>query len=102
MIGATTGASRNSFSKIVSSYFAAITREPLYYRGHVYTPKPLHVSPLIFRHYTCPETCGACCPRFELLYLPFEARPDTLHMEAFTVDFNGQHYPMVGDAQRDH
>lgn len=38
--------------------------------------KPLRLSPLLLRGYTCPANCGGCCPVFSLDYLPSEDKPE--------------------------
>ncbi len=65
----------DSVDKIVG-YFGAVTRVPFSYKGKDYEPHPLIVSPLLFRGFTCPASCGGCCSRFSLDYLPSEAKPD--------------------------
>lgn len=65
----------DSLDKIVSTYFAAVTRQPFTYKGKTYEPHDLRVSPGTFSGYTCPANCGACCHRFSLDYIPSEPRP---------------------------
>jgi hypothetical protein len=60
----------DSVDKIVTVYLASVCKKQIHYKGRIYTPKPLTVSPLIFRGFTCPANCGGCCPRFTLDYLP--------------------------------
>jgi Fe-S-cluster containining protein len=67
---------KDSLDKIVESYFAAITKTPFTYKGKEYVPHDLRVSPGLFRGYTCPANCGACCHRFSLDYIPSEPLPD--------------------------
>src|SRR6266496_2419298 len=81
---------KNSVDKIITTYFASITRKWFYFKGKMYDAKPLHISPLIFRHYTCPSGCGACCQRYELVYLPHEPRPDDEHTVPTDVYFDGK------------
>lgn len=90
----------DSIDKIVSSYFAAITRKSFCYKGKNYEPKDLIVSPLLFRGFTCPENCGGCCPRFSLDYLPDETQPYGL--EERIVEFDGKQIPIYSDEQTDH
>lgn len=90
----------DSVDKIVSAYFAAVTAESFVYKDHTYRPRPLRVSPLIFRGYTCPAGCGGCCPRFSLDYLPGEAKPYDL--KSRWVDFNGHRVKIWSDLQGDH
>lgn len=71
--------STDSVDKIVTRYFAVLTRDPFEFKGVLYTPRPLCVSPLLLRDYTCPVGCGACCLSFSLDYLPTESQPDGTH-----------------------
>lgn len=91
---------RDSVDKVVTSYFACLTREPFTYKGVDYTPKPLHVSPLLLRGFTCPPGCGGCCPRFSLDYIPSEERPTNTVKRI--VEFNGHDLPLYSDLQEDH
>lgn len=78
----------DSVGKIVTRYFACLAREPFAYGKTEFTPKPLVVSPMLLRDYTCPANCGACCLAWSLDYLPSESpRPDNLAPR--TVPFNG-------------
>ncbi len=89
----------DSLGKIVTTYFAAVCAAPFVYGGVTYKVKPLHVSPLIFRHYTCPAGCGACCPRFSLTYLPDEPHP--YRLASRVVEFNGRRVELAEDSQAD-
>lgn len=91
---------RDSIDKIVTSYFAAVTKQPFTYKGITYEPKRLDVSPLLFRGYTCPQMCGGCCPRFSLDYLPTEKRPDGVSERE--VLFDGRPVSIWSDLQDDH
>jgi hypothetical protein len=90
----------DSVDKIVSVYLASVCSEPFRYKGILYEPKPLTVSPLIFRGFTCPKHCGGCCPRFTLDYLPSEAMP--YEMEERKIQINGCIVPIVSDTQKSH
>lgn len=92
----------DSVDKVLSIYMACITAEPFEYKGKVYRPKPLQVSPLIFRGFTCPPGCGGCCPRFSLDYLPYEALPDGVELAPRTVTVNGKAVMVLSDRQDDH
>jgi len=92
----------NSTDKIVFSYFAAICKEEFTYEGKLIIPKPLQVSPLIFRDYTCPSHCGGCCPRFSLEYLPSEPCPDIATIIPHYVSINDRKILLYHDAQTDH
>jgi hypothetical protein len=91
----------DSIDKIVTSYFACVTAETFNYKGKQYEPKPLRVSPLLFRGYTCPANCGACCMRFSLDYLPepLEKHPYTLTKRV--VHFDGRRIIIYSDEQDD-
>lgn len=91
----------DSVDKIVTRYFACMTKEDFEYKGVIYKAKPLAVSPLLLRDYTCPAMCGACCPRFSLDYLPSE-RPEWSTIKMRKVWFNGQQIQIWSDMQRDH
>jgi Fe-S-cluster containining protein len=65
--------------RMVTRYFAAVAKTNFNYFSNTIAPKPLVVSPLIFRDLECPEMCGACCRNDGrgLTYLPAEAKPAT-------------------------
>jgi Fe-S-cluster containining protein len=90
----------DSIDKIVSVYLAAVCKKAFRYKGLSYHPKPLVVSPLIFRGFSCPVQCGGCCPRFSLDYLPYEKKPYAL--EAREVEVNGRTLSVMSDLQKDH
>lgn len=94
----------DSIDKIVTSYFAAITRSPFTYKGKGYAPKDLIVSPLLFRGFTCPESCGGCCPRFSLDYLPEEQQPYGLAERIVKIHhpYGDITVPIYSDEQTDH
>ena len=87
----------DSISKIVTAYFAALTRSPFEFRGRRYEPKELLVSPLLFRGYTCPSSCGGCCHRVTLDWLPSEPHPESARPRS--VVFNGRGYLLLSDLQ---
>lgn len=87
----------DSIDKIVTRYFAAVTRIPFTYNGVRYEPKTLRVSPLLLRDYTCPPGCGGCCFKFTLDYLPFEDKPEGVKRR--TIDFNGRQIEIWTDPQ---
>lgn len=90
----------DSLEKIITRYIAVVTNQEFEWRGNRYLPKPLKVSPLLLRGYTCPERCGACCPRFSLDYLPQEHKPPGLEIRK--VEFNGGPVYVYSDTQTDH
>lgn len=92
---------RDSIDKVVFSYFSCITREPFTYKGKEFLPKPLIVSPLIARGYTCPSECSGCCMTITLDWLPFEQRPDYPAIKPRTVEFNGRKIELLSDLQDD-
>lgn len=97
----------DSIDKIVDSYFAVVTKEQFSYKKKAYAPKPLTVSPGIFRGYTCPPECGACCHRFSLDYLPAEAyvggtfEKRVPNVAERRVEFNGHSILVLSDLQTD-
>jgi Fe-S-cluster containining protein len=104
--------SRESIVKIVTQYFAPMTKEPFTFRGKVYEPKTLRVSPMIFtRRMGCPAGCGGCCARLSVEYiLPEIPHNETKYKKAdgssphFTmrhVEINGVGKPIVSDLQPD-
>lgn len=76
----------DSVDKIVK-YFAAMTEQEFTYKEKRISPKPLTVSPLLLRDFSCPPNCGACCPVFTLDYLPTEQWPDSI--EKRFIPLNG-------------
>lgn len=90
----------DSVDKIVTRYFSLVCAEEFTYKNVVYKPKPIKVSSLLFRDYTCPVGCGACCPRFSLDYLPTEIPPYPLLERQ--ILFNGHLIPVYSDLQTDH
>lgn len=93
---------RDSLDKVITVYFACVTAETFSYKGKTYGPRPLRVSPGIFRGFTCPPGCAGCCPRFSLDYLPEEKWPGLGVVEARNVDFNGRRVLVFSDLQADH
>jgi len=62
--------SRESIVKIVTQYFAPMTKVPFEFRGKIYEPKTLRVSPMIFtRKMGCPPGCGGCCAKLSVEYI---------------------------------
>jgi Fe-S-cluster containining protein len=91
----------DSVDKIVMTYFRSVTRDSFTYKDKVYEPRPLTVSPLILRGFTCPIGCGGCCPRFSLDYLPQEKRPDYVNHNR-QILFNARYVEIYSDLQADH
>lgn len=96
-------AKNDSVDKIVTQYFAAIASVPFRYKGAQYTPKPLTVSPLLWRGYTCPAHCAGCCAYvFTLDYLPFEELPYGMPaMGPRIVEFDGRSVCIRSDRQEE-
>lgn len=68
----------DSFDRIVT-YFHALARAPFDFKGRIFDPyKILHVSPAIFRDYSCPGVCGACCMRCSLVWDSKEGSVDAI------------------------
>ncbi len=88
---------RDSLDKIVQAYFAALTKKSFTYRGEQFNPKPLLISPLLFRGFNCPANCGGCCHSVSLLWLPDEPQPEGLSTR--TVEFDGKAYLLMEDPQ---
>jgi hypothetical protein len=87
----------DSVDKVITRYFATVTREPFSYQGKVYHPKALRVSPLLLRDYTCPPGCAGCCFKFTLDFLPAEPKPDGLTKRM--VEFDGRLVEIWSDPQ---
>lgn len=87
----------DSVDKIIERYFATVAKKPFSYKGKTFQPKPLNVSPLLLRDYTCPPGCGGCCFKFTLDYLPSEEKPEGVVKRH--VEFNGRSVEIWSDAQ---
>lgn len=88
----------DSVKKIVSQYFAAITKIPFAVGKKVIQPKPLQVSSLLARGYEC-RNCGACCMNFTLDYIPGERIPPGLSKRL--VKFDGRDIEIYSDSQKE-
>jgi len=97
-------ANRDSFDKIVTTYFAALAKEPFSYNGKDYTPpKELIISKSFYKKDHCVEFCGGCCSRFSLDYLPSEK--ESIHnvdLAKRIVHFNNKKFKLLSDPQTDH
>lgn len=89
----------DSVSKIVTTYFAAITKNPFTYKGKRYEPKTLKVSPLVVRGLSCPSGCGGCCMRTSLDFLETESHPYPLTPRY--IPFDGRQVLVYSDTQTD-
>lgn len=92
----------DTVDKIVQTYFACVTNEPFEYKGKIYEPKKLNVSPLIFRGFTCPASCGGCCFRVTLDWLPEEAAKWAPKATPREITLNNKQYTIHSDLQDDH
>lgn len=95
----------DSVEKVITRYFACMTTQPFHYKGKSYIPKPLSISPLLLRGYTCPEGCGGCCHiRFSLDYIIGEMVPEYMqpaHKFLREIEFDGRLVPVISDFQTD-
>lgn len=92
----------DTLSKIVKIYFAGVISQEFEYQGEVFRPKKITVSPLIFRGTTCPMTCGGCCFRFSLVWLPGEPKDLGPAVERVLITVNGVERWLYVDPQQDH
>ena len=98
----------NSLDKIVQGYIAAIIREPITYtralkirtKRVTLKPKPLKVLPSLFKGATCPPSCGACCIKFSLDWLPSDPRPDDNQTVMNEVVVNNKSFAIFTDKQK--
>lgn len=84
----------DSIDKLVFSYFTALTKDEIIYKGKTIKPYPLTISPLIFRSFECLEMCAGCCPVFSLDYL--EDRVDLVKRK---IAFNNKEITIYSDLQ---
>lgn len=87
----------DTVDKIVTGYLGPLCRRPFDYKGKIFKPKQVYVSPLIFRGYICFKNCGACCGAFSLDYLPREAKRTEL--EKRTVRIGARSVELFSDRQ---
>lgn len=77
---------------IVNKYFSVISNKEFTYKGDLYKPKFLMVSPLLCRSVDCFENCGACCLcgslKSSLDYLPSEKPKSVDRIERREVIIN--------------
>ena len=86
--------------KVISVYFACVTKEPFTWKGITYKPKPLTVSPLLFRGLECPSNCGACCHPYTMDYLIDENKPN-IKLEMREIMFKNKKITLYSDMQND-
>jgi Fe-S-cluster containining protein len=88
----------DSFDRIVT-YFHALARSPFTFKGQVYQPyQKFVVSDKVFRSYTCPEGCGACCMRCSLVW----DQPNPYATDKVVHNINGVDKEFYVDPQADH
>lgn len=87
----------DSVGKIIEIYFACVTDEPFEYNRKTFHPQPLRISETLRCDFNCLASCGGCCPRFSLDYLPTEEHPSGALLR--TVDFNGKTLQIYSDVQ---
>lgn len=88
----------DSIDKIISVYFQCVTKEEFTWKNKVYKPKPLTVSPNIFRGLICSDNCGGCCFVFSLDYLGNEQKPD-IKLETRDIMFKDKKMSIYSDIQ---
>lgn len=89
----------DTLDKIVGVYLAGLCHRPFRYKDKLFLPKPLVVSPLLLRGYTCPTGCGACCGSFSLDFLPGEVA--TTNALPRTIQVDHRRVSVFSDLQRD-
>lgn len=91
---------KSSLDKIIMRYFAVVTKEQFTWKGIIFTPKPLQISPLLLRGFICPPNCGGCCPRFSLEYLPGHEEPSE-DVILTSIEFKNERKWLLTDTQSD-
>ena len=89
----------DSIDKIISKYISAVSVQEFEYKSRKYSPKPLKISPFLFRLLQCPPKCGACCPKFTLDYLPSSNSPEILNTRK--IQFDDDEFSIESDLQLD-
>lgn len=89
----------DSIDKIVRGYLGSLSRQSFSFHEQHFTPMPVVVSPLLFRGFTCPESCGGCCGKFTLDWLPHEYPSAKSILR--TINVNGADFRVFTDSQRD-
>lgn len=92
----------DSIEKIITTYFACITKKEFIFKGRTYFPKPLRVSSMLWRGYTCPVNCGGCCFRVTLDYLPKRKEKHPYQLTKRMIRISDKEYPIWSDLQDDH
>lgn len=89
----------NSIDKIVGGYLGSLCRQSFTFNEQYFSPMPVVVSPLLLRGFTCPESCGGCCGKFTLDWLPHEY--PSAKSVIRTINVNGADFRVFTDSQRD-
>ena len=92
----------DSVTKIITQYFACVTKEPFTYKKKRYLPRRLRVSPNLFtRKMDCLPGCGGCCRAFTMDWLPGELLSDKTwgHTKNRMIEFDGRTVMVVSDIQ---
>lgn len=97
-------ANRDSFDKIISTYFVGLAKESFIYNGKQYDPpESLVLSKSFYKKDNCVEFCGGCCSRFSLDYLPSEKQAiKNVKLVKRIVHFNNKKFKLFSDLQIDH
>lgn len=82
---------QDSFDHIVS-YFKALANQSFEYNGKEYLPyDELIVTDKVFRSYSCPSHCGACCMKCSLVWDVHVSLPGVIHtpqtINGVAIDF---------------
>jgi len=90
----------DSIDRLVLVYLASVASSGFKYGDQEVEPRPLFVAPQLFRGFTCPANCGACCFRVTLDYLPNGTRSNAA-ASARTVLISGEEVQLLSDKQGD-
>lgn len=92
----------DTMERVVTQHFAALTRVPIVYKGRTILPRPLVVSPLMFRDFNCPSGCGACCRMcVSLDFIPGEPVAKSFQGTWRDVEVNNKKFRVFTDWQYD-
>ncbi|UOL51330.1 hypothetical protein [Vibrio phage XZ1] len=54
----------------IAMYMSMVSKTPFRYKGNLYVPKTMRIQENIRKGFLCPASCGSCCGRWSLDYLP--------------------------------
>jgi len=91
---------KDSIDKIITTYFRCVTNEEFTWKNITYIPKPLTVTPSIFRGLICTENCGGCCHPYTMDYLSDEEMPN-IKLETRKIIFKNKEIVVHSDLQTD-